>query len=246
MAPTGAAYSLDQAAALLKSGNFSDFTIRCKEHIFPVHAVILYGKSDFFKAVLTRDFKEKVDRTLDLSDEYKPESVATMIIYCYTNEVHDCNAELPWSQLSTRVSKSMKTVNDMKDQLCHLLDVYNLAKYVMLDGLQQKAGERFFEILQPIKATAADLKQTVLPSVKYAYEVLPTTDVDLRPTVTGWMVYTFQHFNSTPIPEFNKLICELNQLALEMDRGYFIAASFHNTRYQSNSPSETWRKLFQS
>lgn len=66
---------------LYESGCFADLIITCRGREWKVHKTCILTLSDFFKAALTHDFKERREGTIDLDDD--PELVDAMIRYCY-------------------------------------------------------------------------------------------------------------------------------------------------------------------
>lgn len=79
MAYSGASFPLQEALALLKSGESSDFTLRCNDHDFAVHKVILSQKSAFFRAAFNSDFKEKIEGVMTIK-ETTTEALAAVIL----------------------------------------------------------------------------------------------------------------------------------------------------------------------
>ncbi|KJY01911.1 hypothetical protein TI39_contig272g00005 [Zymoseptoria brevis] len=78
-------------ANLFKSGDFSDFTIKCGPYHFEVYKAVICAQSEFFKAACkTNSFKEGRDNTitLDTSDQNDPscddpEAIKLLIHFLY-------------------------------------------------------------------------------------------------------------------------------------------------------------------
>lgn len=69
-------------AGLLDSGEFSDYTIRCRGRNFQVHRSIISAQSRFFEAACKHTWREGSSRVLDLPDD-DPEAVGAVVQFIY-------------------------------------------------------------------------------------------------------------------------------------------------------------------
>ena len=138
MAQIDAACSNDDAFKLLDSQKFTDFAIRCDGHDFSVHRVIIYYKSEYFRAVLDSDFREKVEGVLELK-ETTPAAVAAVVLYCYINNLVPPKGNTRLAELITPRAASGGPKKGA--QVSNLLDVYLLSDRLLLKDLSKKRVE---------------------------------------------------------------------------------------------------------
>ncbi|KAL6922373.1 hypothetical protein FSST1_006399 [Fusarium sambucinum] len=70
-------------ASLAQSGEYSDFTLVCKDHEFKLHQVIVCPQPSVIKATVTGGFQETTSKTL-IVNEFDISTVQHMIQYLYT------------------------------------------------------------------------------------------------------------------------------------------------------------------
>ncbi|KAK6332981.1 hypothetical protein TWF718_010807 [Orbilia javanica] len=70
---------------LLKSGKYSDFTIKCGSKEWKVHRAVICPQSEYFRIVCDSNFKEKFEAELDLSEE-SPFDVENILKFLYMGE----------------------------------------------------------------------------------------------------------------------------------------------------------------
>ncbi|KAK5956630.1 hypothetical protein OHC33_002116 [Knufia fluminis] len=75
---------------LLSTGQYGDFEIECRGHIFKVHKAIMSSASPFFKSAIDGPFKESRENKIDLCED-EPEIIARILIliYCGVYESED-------------------------------------------------------------------------------------------------------------------------------------------------------------
>ncbi|SMR49068.1 unnamed protein product [Zymoseptoria tritici ST99CH_3D1] len=93
-------------ANLFKSGDFSDFTIKCGPYHFEVHKAVICAQSEFFKAACkTNSFKEGRDNTITLDTSDKddpscddPEAIKLLVHFFYFLDYEVSSAEVTTAQ----------------------------------------------------------------------------------------------------------------------------------------------------
>lgn len=213
MAHAGPSFPLSEATKLLQDARFTDFTICTEDATFPVHRMIIYQKSPYFRAILDDDFKEKAEATLTLADTTS-QAVATTILFCYTNILHETIEPTSWPQTLPRIP-----AEDSLPAICtHLLKVYTLADRLLMSDLKLITATRFLSKLTGRKWAALEDTDTLEAIVEDVYKQLPESDDMLRPLVTGWLV-----------SQTVKLLhpCkELRDLVMRKDGATYLAAVF--------------------
>ncbi|GFU04256.1 TD and POZ domain-containing protein 5 [Nephila pilipes] len=77
---------------LYKEGILSDIKLYTKTKSFPAHAAILSARSPVFKAMISYEMKEKIERSVDILD-LDDDTVRRMILYMYTDALEDLEWE---------------------------------------------------------------------------------------------------------------------------------------------------------
>ncbi|KAE9984457.1 hypothetical protein EG328_008756 [Venturia inaequalis] len=102
-------------ASLLGSDEFSDMTITCRDgKIFKVHQAVISSQSKFFYNACTKDFKEKKDANIDLSEQ-DPEAVEALLEYLYKCDY-------------TRLTKDNASALVLHVHVYQLADMYDIAE----------------------------------------------------------------------------------------------------------------------
>lgn len=188
MVHEGALYFYEGAYKLLESQKYTDFVIRCEGQDFSVHRLIIYYKSEYFRAILDNDFKEKTDGVLELK-ETTPSAVATVILFCYTN----CLLSTPGNETAlVRLATSATIENvDEEQHVSDLVDVYLLADRLLLARLKREACLAVFNVLTSFRVgdgITESKENKVTSLVRCMYNKLPAGDDMLRPALTGWLI----------------------------------------------------------
>ncbi|MCJ1433534.1 hypothetical protein MMC27_002897 [Xylographa pallens] len=79
---------MQQMQQMLKSGDFSDLTLKCRGHERRVHRVIVCGQSPVFKAMCSGPFQEASSGVIDLSD-HTIVDLDCLLQYLYTRDYSD-------------------------------------------------------------------------------------------------------------------------------------------------------------
>ncbi|RDI83852.1 hypothetical protein Vi05172_g6278 [Venturia inaequalis] len=121
-------------ASLLGSDEFSDMTITCKDgKIFKVHRAVISSQSKFFYNACTKDFKEKKDANIDLSEQ-DPEAVEALLEYLYKCDY-------------TRLTKDNASALVLHVHVYQLADMYDIAELKeVAAGLFKETAEKDWEL----------------------------------------------------------------------------------------------------
>jgi hypothetical protein len=243
MPHTGAIYTIAEAHDVLKSGEFSDFEIRCNDHVFRVHRLILVAKSGFFNAVINDDFEEKLDGAVDLS-EFEPGAVAWMIFHCYTNYIPASSHETPWPQYFRKFEDCYNGgTSPMESKFVYLIKVYSLADYLLLRDLKGAVALFFLSSLQRfsnqlLKKDRHDW-QCFLPVLEQCYDKLPESDMHVRPLFTAWAL------SSRKAGEDGRREV-LQEVVKQKDPATWMAiTAFRSGAEGSRSMDEDWKALIE-
>ncbi|XP_060068603.1 speckle-type POZ protein-like [Ylistrum balloti] len=77
----------DALGNLVNNSKFSDVQFQVEKETFYAHRAILVVRSDFFDAILTREFKEKRSKEPIVFQDVSPESFRVMLYFIYTNKI---------------------------------------------------------------------------------------------------------------------------------------------------------------
>lgn len=95
---------------ILKSENYSDFTLTVGDATFPVHKCILAAKSPVFAAMFANDMKEKKENVVEIKD-VKPEVMAEVLRFIYAGKV----GEIKSFALDLYVAAEKYSIDALKD-----------------------------------------------------------------------------------------------------------------------------------
>lgn len=221
MASPGATFlAVEEAYKLLDSQKFTDFIIRCDGQDFHVHRLMIYHKSEFFRAIFDNEFREKAEGVLDLG-ETTQSAVATVILYCYIKGL----ATVPKEDtlLARLVTPSTIGESDKQSYVRDMTEVYVLSDRLLMKDLKEAACEAIFKVLDTgvYRAVRVRDDSTLLAKlmsiVQHMYDKLPTSDDVLRPVLTGWIVAQFS-------PTIT--VSQMLKLAKKEDHAAYTAARF--------------------
>ncbi|TLD36088.1 Leptomycin B resistance protein pmd1 [Venturia nashicola] len=121
-------------ASLLESNDFSDMTITVKDNkVFKVHKNIISSQSKFFYNACTKDFKEKKEANIDLSEQ-DPDAVEALLEYLYKSDY-------------TRLTKDNVTALVLHVHIYQLADMYDIAELkTVAAGLFEEAAKKDWEL----------------------------------------------------------------------------------------------------
>lgn len=205
--PTGASFPLQEACEMLKSKNHVDFILTCEGCKFPVHRILLYQKSPFFRAAFDHEFKEKSEGHMNIGDT-TPEALAAAIIFCYSDKLAPTAIQDAFPDVPRETDIARHSVQ----REC-FMEIYLLADRLLLPALAKKAAIAFVGHIKFV--TTKDLQKFLTET----YHRLPIGDENLKPLVTAWAIYKFSLLE-------DKKMGAVRDLILEEDHGGFVAASF--------------------
>ncbi|KPI36468.1 uncharacterized protein AB675_2886 [Cyphellophora attinorum] len=170
---------------LLKTGQYSDFTIRCGDKTFAVHKNIIALKSEYFCKAIDSGFKESVENEITIQ-EATPIAVGVMIVFLYLCEhsseakfdaiMEDLLAVFP----STFTYEECGKTTRLED----VLAVYLLADRLLVPELRDIADKDIGAQLR----LAWDIdRESVSYLVDKVYTTIPSTDTCVRPYLTAWI-----------------------------------------------------------
>ncbi|ETN47137.1 uncharacterized protein HMPREF1541_01327 [Cyphellophora europaea CBS 101466] len=143
--------------------------------------------------------------------------MAVVIVYCYTNKLCIPAIETVWPDYFT-VGAPSDAEKPTLDTKCMFL----LADRLLLVDLANKAGVEFLNTFK-VKISVSQAGSTgLLPFLRASYKRLPTTDLMLKPLLTGWLVSEatmYSHFGRQSWSDLVKLL-------IEEDPTTFFAARF--------------------
>jgi hypothetical protein len=217
-----ASYSVEDACKVIKPKKFTDFTLRCNGVDFPVHQLIIYHRSDYFRAVLDNDFIEKKERLLDLK-ETTPAAVAAAIIWCYTNQlitVSETNAFVTQLAPASMNASAATSANEhvVQAEICFFCDVYVLANRLLIQSLVIDSARALMLKFQNTSWVAIENEGrpgALLNVLRHVYRLLPENS-GVRSLLTGWIIGRGLHLlRGTGVFGF----------LLEVDKSAFTAAN---------------------
>lgn len=215
MAQKEANYSYKAACELLDSQKFTDFVIRCDDQDFHVHRLIIYHKSEYFRAIFDNNFREKSEGIVELK-ETTPAAVATVILYCYTNHFAatpiEESGDTPLARLVTPTAVGS---SDHRSYMHAMLHVYQLADRLLLQDLKKEACVAMLAFIDDKRVSDEDFDAKLTVCLRILYRRMDTGDDMLRPAVTGWVAANF----GTQKPAWNVVA-----LVLKEDNQPYIAA----------------------
>ncbi|RPA74484.1 hypothetical protein BJ508DRAFT_191841, partial [Ascobolus immersus RN42] len=170
-------------ALLLKTGQYSDLTIRCGDQEFRVHKAVVCPQSSFFAACTDGGFKESIEGVINLEED-DPDTVSRMVTFMYTNTYFDLDPSIDPSDDSAVKAAQL---------LAHIL-VYSLADKYAISNLKSHAQTAFETLLLPDNLT----KSTLLSTAASVYHHTPSTDRTLRDLITARLTLTFDLLADDP------------------------------------------------
>ncbi|KAG8677667.1 hypothetical protein FPOAC2_03798 [Fusarium poae] len=161
--------------SLTQSGEYSDFTLVCKDREYKLHQVIVCPQSSVITAALSGGFKEATTKVLTVN-EFDVFTVHYMIAFLYVGQYAICSERAPKSddgnnQNDTEESKyyiKKPEEENVDDLISHLrvnaiADYYNIEKLAKLSTSKIKAfldkgqsAEVFPRIIQEVSTSNRD------------------------------------------------------------------------------------------
>jgi len=129
---------------LLKSGQFSDLTVKCNSKSFKVHRCIVCPQSAFFSKALNGEFKEASSQVVDLHDD-DPLIVEKMLCYLYEGDYED---DPPKTIPKRHKSLSSKDEKSTPETAAHInARMYNIGDKYVIQGLMDLAKSKFESVI---------------------------------------------------------------------------------------------------
>jgi hypothetical protein len=193
---------LDQPAPnteeLLRSGRFSDFTVKCGDFSFSVHKSVLWSQSDYFKTLTDGPFEESKKNLVTL-DDTTPRAVAMLLLLIYIgnggqylDRVYDIWPALgpPAYEGTNETDKFTYLHVHFCDELKTLCEVYALADRLLVSYIADAVARYLtcqiksvlFENFQPEMYGPGINSLTNL--LKNIYDITSPDDVKLREETT--------------------------------------------------------------
>lgn len=235
MDQVGASFPLKEACELLKSPKHTDFTLVCEGCHFPVHRIILYQKSPFFRAAFDHEFKEKSDGQMTIGDT-TPEALAATIIFCYSDKLALFSIHDTFPIISRKHDPMESGVRRE-----YLMDIYLLADRLLLPSLARKAATAFIEDIESVP------KENLTRFIVETYDRMPAGDDILKPLVTAWATSRFNVLNLDCYDEEYEVEFDnyddydtalVRDTILQEDHGGFVAATFINMKWKGGVSSK--------
>ncbi|KPI36916.1 uncharacterized protein AB675_6036 [Cyphellophora attinorum] len=180
----------EQTVDVLKTGKYSDFTIKCGDKSFAVHKVVIASHSDFFRAAIESGFKEATENEIIIR-ESTCVAVAMVITFLYflTNDDYSGLQTNRYMALRRQFYKAFRDKFKEKEwkkntAFGDALDTYLLADRYMLTELKEAADEEIGHWLEyqwhnPL---------TLQASVEKIFTATSSTDNHVRPNLTVWII----------------------------------------------------------
>ena len=232
MAKSGASFPVKEAIDLLKSKADTDLVLRCHNHDFAVHRLILGQKSPFFRAAFDQEFKEKAEGFMTIG-ETTPGILAVLILHCYINTLHTTALNDIWPE-HVPASEPTETLQDEPEDVERkfLLRIYQLADRLLISSLAVQVATLVLRTLQRPRVHGGN---RALVEIEKLYQNLPDGDKYLRPMLTSWFVCRDYDYTWALNQE------ELEELLRRVDTSNFLDAKITWTRNaQKKSLEESW------
>ncbi|RPA71765.1 hypothetical protein BJ508DRAFT_245225 [Ascobolus immersus RN42] len=157
--------------SLLRSGKYSDLTLKCKGEEFKVHCSILCPQSEFFAACVESGMKESASKVIELVDE-DPSDVKRMLEFLYVRRYWEHPQQAPenpddYDNASERLYEEYEEMEGPRSEEDRLRDpvMVNMRMYALADKFgipalkkQARKGLRRFSSLTFESLTGRDSK----------------------------------------------------------------------------------------
>jgi len=167
-------------AVLLKSGRYSDLTIKCQEREFKVHKAVVCMQSSFFEACVDGGFRESLDGVINLADD-DPDTVSRMLSYIYTMNYSDKDPAHTPSSDDGSDDDELDESTVKRSQLRNNVLVYSIADKYGIDGLKNYARNQF----ERLQSSETLDKSVLLETAALVYDVTRGDDRALRELITA-------------------------------------------------------------
>ncbi|KAF8852305.1 hypothetical protein BDZ45DRAFT_749703 [Acephala macrosclerotiorum] len=168
-------------AAMLKSGRYSDLTIKCRGRVFKVHRNVVCLQSKPLAAHVDGEFAEAITGEINLPDDH-PQTLERLIKFLYTgtfdampsayetaNEISYAAAKVPSSDLADEASR--KAAKGRPGMLITCTRAFIMAEKYDIPALKNLAKTKFKEAVSTEWNTCA-----LSVSLRLMYDELPESD----------------------------------------------------------------------
>jgi hypothetical protein len=182
----------DQTIELLKTGKYSDFTIKCGDKSFAVHKNIVAAQSKFFRSAIDDGFKESLEHEITI-EEASPLAVAMVVVYLYffqsaekidPEEIYEAYYETLHDKFT---SEEYAATTPFEDSV----DIYLLADRLMLSGLRTAMDKDIgYDLVTAWDRAVAGYtnEKELWHQIEQVYKSVPSSDDMLRPYLTAWII----------------------------------------------------------
>lgn len=193
----------EQTIELLKTGKYSDFTIKCGHKCFAVHRIIIASQSNYFRTAIDSGFKEASENEITIQ-EASSWVVAVVIVYLYFfEELRGKSFEAVAELFGETFADAFENEKDHTiTDLDSTIQVYLLADRLMLEELRlatdRTIGHLLEEALRECDIERHDLffnrevsgraMPIAIDLIERLYTQLPATDDLIRPNLTVWIL----------------------------------------------------------
>ncbi|KPI36417.1 uncharacterized protein AB675_2889 [Cyphellophora attinorum] len=183
--------SRDQTVELLKTGKYSDFTIKCGNKSFAVHKAIIASRSDFFRVAIDSGFRETIENEITIG-EAPPLAVAMVIVYLYIfKSSKQCDLGKLWGFFcQTFLREFTDGEHDETLGFEDTINLYLLADRFMLPELRRAADKNIgWRLVTQWRMEGEDYDEdvTLEDCIEKIYTMVPSS-VDLIRCLTTWIL----------------------------------------------------------
>lgn len=186
MSSTPSHHNCTNKSSLLTGGQFSDFKITCRGHVFKVHRLLLFCKANgFLSKAVSNGFLESTTGTLDLPDD-EPSIIARIIFHIYTG-VYVKQLKLMQLLTEERFDDPYDDDDDESRQAMLHIQMFAAATRFNLADLQDEARRAFFDIFIGTQSKCINLHHDLLEIVTSLYESVPEEETALKDILLAGM-----------------------------------------------------------
>ncbi|KZZ96347.1 BTB/POZ fold protein [Ascosphaera apis ARSEF 7405] len=205
---------------LLLDSTYSDFTIKCRRHQFPVHKFLFYSRSPVIRKALTGEFRvghtsiliadipvqsidliQEAQENVFALDHFKSDVVAAMICWVYTGEY-----SIPYAEDDEGCFEDEYYQIETRQHAYFHAQMAVLADFLDMPDLIEDAC---WELFHKLNDSFADIIHCLGPYVRYCFEngpkALRERLVDIVHENLELLVER-EEFKAVDVPEFHTLL----------------------------------------